>query len=113
MKIFVVRHASAVERFLWDGDDSERPLDKMGADQSLLIAEFFSEIKISSIYSSLAVRCQQTIWPTARQSDVQVELSDALFEGSTKKNYRTSRDTHKSRNYRRLSSSLQPWRCHK
>ena len=85
MKIFVVRHASAVERFLWDGDDSERPLDKMGADQSLLIAEFFSEIKISSIYSSLAVRCQQTIWPTARQSDVQVELSDALFEGSTKK----------------------------
>ncbi len=83
MKIFVVRHASAIERFLWDGDDSERPIDEKGVNQSSLIAEYFSTIQISSIFSSMAVRCQQTIWPTARQSGIQVELSDSLFEGST------------------------------
>ena len=84
MKIFVVRHASAIERFLWDGDDSERPIDEKGVNQSSLIAEYFSTIQISSIFSSMAVRCQQTIWPTARQSGIQVELSDSLFEGSTR-----------------------------
>ena len=83
MKIFIVRHASAVERFSWDGDDTDRPLDEEGSNQSLMIAKYFSDIEISSIFSSAAVRCQQTIWPTAHQFGIQIELSNSLSEGST------------------------------
>ena len=61
MKIFIVRHASAVERFSWDGDDTDRPLDEEGSNQSLMIAKYFSDTEISSIFCSAAVRCQQTI----------------------------------------------------
>ena len=84
MKIFLVRHASAVERFSWNTDDSERPLDKEGSNQSLMIAKYFSSINISSIFCSMAVRCQQTIWPTAQQSGIQIELLNSLSEGSTR-----------------------------
>jgi len=83
MKIFVVRHASAIERFFWNGDDSERPLDEEGSNQSLMIAKYFSDTNISSIFCSPAVRCQQTIWPTAQQSGIKIELSNSLSEGST------------------------------
>ena len=37
----------------------------------------------SSIFCSAAVRCQQTIWPTANQFGIQIELSNSLSEGST------------------------------
>ena len=50
MKIFVVRHASAVERFSWNGDDTDRPLDENGSNQSLMIAKYFSDTEISSIF---------------------------------------------------------------
>ena len=83
MKIFIVRHASAVERFSWNGDDTDRPLDDEGSNQSLMIAKYFSDTEISSIFSSAAVRCQQTIWPTAHQFGIQIELSNSLSEGST------------------------------
>ena len=83
MKIFIVRHASAVERFSWDGDDTDRPLDEEGSNQSLMIAKYFSDTEISSIFCSPAVRCQQTIWPTAHQSEIQIEMSNSLSEGST------------------------------
>ena len=83
MKIFVVRHASTIERFTWDGDDSERPIDKEGSSQSLMIAKYFLDTNISSIFCSPAVRCQQTIWPTAQQSNTKIELSNSLSEGST------------------------------
>ena len=82
MKIFVVRHASAVERFVWNGDDSERPLDEEGSNQSLMVSKYFSNINISSIFCSPAVRCQQTIWPTAQKSGTKIELSNSLSEGS-------------------------------
>ena len=83
MKIFVVRHASAIERFFWSGDDSERPLNEEGSNQSLMIAKYFSDINKSSIFCSTAVRCQQTIWPTADLFGIQIELSNSLSEGST------------------------------
>ena len=50
MKIFIVRHASAVERFSWNGDDIDRPLDDEGSNQSLMIAKYFSDTEISSIF---------------------------------------------------------------
>ena len=42
-KLYLLRHAKAGERRLWDGDDVERPLSAKGRKQSDLLAERLSQ----------------------------------------------------------------------
>ena len=82
MKIFLVRHASAVDRHFWEGEEIDRPLDDIGKTQSQALIERFSHIEISSVLSSGAARCKQTIWPTSIKCKKEVQEVKALFEGS-------------------------------
>lgn len=82
MKLFVVRHAKAGSREAWDTDDDLRPLSKAGRRQSAAMAELLSDEGITTIVSSPAVRCRQTVEPLAERIRLPVDLSDALTEGA-------------------------------
>ena len=82
MDLFLVRHADAGSRKAWTGDDCTRPLSPLGLQQASGIRTAFSAEPVTRIFSSPAVRCIQTIEPLADALGLEIEVSDALFEGS-------------------------------
>lgn len=79
-KIFLVRHAKAGERRLWNGPDIERPLSKKGWRQSELLAKKLAKVPATALFSSPYVRCSQTLEPLARRLGLDIAISDALEE---------------------------------
>jgi 8-oxo-dGTP diphosphatase len=79
--IYLVRHAKAGERRVWEGDDEARPLSKLGWKQSEAIAERLASKHVTSLYSSPYVRCMQTLEPLAERLDVEIEPERRLYEG--------------------------------
>jgi 8-oxo-dGTP diphosphatase len=80
-KLYLVRHAKAGERRLWDGDDIERPLSPKGWKQADLLASRLLGLDVSALYSSPYVRCMQTLQPLADLLDLEVEADARLSEG--------------------------------
>lgn len=81
--LFIVRHASAGVRGSLSSHDSERPLDAVGRDQSGAIADLLAGYPIESLYSSPALRCQQTLGPLSTKLGLLVEARTELFEGAS------------------------------
>lgn len=79
--VYLVRHAKAGERRLWNGDDEARPLSKYGWKQSQAIARRLGSKRASSLYSSPYVRCVQTLEPLAERLGVDVQAEPRLYEG--------------------------------
>jgi 8-oxo-dGTP diphosphatase len=79
--IYLVRHAKAGERRVWEGDDEARPLSKHGWRQSEAIADRLSKKGATSLYSSPYVRCMQTLQPLGQRLGVEVETERRLSEG--------------------------------
>ena len=77
--LILLRHAKAVPRSAWDGDDTERPLDGSGRDDAEtlapLLATFAPEARV---ISSAAVRCLDTIGPYAELTGAEVRVERAL-----------------------------------
>ncbi|TMD83624.1 MAG: histidine phosphatase family protein, partial [Chloroflexi bacterium] len=65
MAAFVIRHAKAVDREEWVGDDRLRPLIKGGRRQADELAENLKNERIDKILSSAYVRCVETVEPLA------------------------------------------------
>jgi 8-oxo-dGTP diphosphatase len=80
--IYLVRHAKAGERRLWESDDEARPLSKLGHRQSEAIAERLVGKGATSLHSSPYVRCVQTLEPLATRLDVEIRHDDRLVEGA-------------------------------
>ena len=79
--IYLVRHAKAGERRVWEGDDEERPLSKDGWKQSEAIAKRLAAKGATSLHPSPYVRCMQTLEPLAKRLGVAVEADRRRFEG--------------------------------
>jgi len=79
--IYLVRHAKAGERRVWDGDDEARPLSKHGWKQSEAIAKRLAAKGATSLYSSPYVRCMQTLEPLGKRLGVEVQADHRLYEG--------------------------------
>jgi len=79
--IYLVRHAKAGERRVWEGDDEARPLSKHGWKQSEAIAERLAAKGATSLLSSPYVRCMQTLEPLADRLGVEVQPERRLYEG--------------------------------
>lgn len=79
--IYLVRHAKAGERRVWEGDDEARPLSKLGWKQSEAIAIRLESKGATSLYSSPYIRCMQTLEPLAERLGVDVESEPRLYEG--------------------------------
>ncbi len=79
-RLYLVRHAKAGERRLWDGDDRDRPLSPKGWKQAELLAARLVPLDVSELYSSPYVRCLQTVQPLADRLDRTVEIDNRLAE---------------------------------
>ncbi len=81
-RVLVVRHAVAVERDDWDGDDRLRPLDEKGRRQADALAGTLAELGADGLYSSPAIRCIATFEPAAALLGLSIETRSELFEGA-------------------------------
>ena len=79
--IHLVRHAHALARTGWRGDDGLRPLSERGIAQARALATGVTPPGAFVLVSSPAVRCQSTLRPLAERLAAGIELLDALAEG--------------------------------
>lgn len=78
--IYLVRHAKAGERRVWEGDDVDRPLSKTGWRQSNAVARRLSRKRVTALYASPYVRCMQTLEPLGEMMGLEVRKEKRLFE---------------------------------
>ena len=81
MTLHLVRHATAGHRSPFDGDDLGRQLSEAGHEQAAVLAGFFAQMPVRSVWSSLAERCLQTVTPVAAQHGLEVVPQRFLTEG--------------------------------
>jgi len=80
--ILLLRHAHAGDRSRWDGDDRVRPLTERGVHQAQGLVSTYDGRAIDRILTSPWERCVQTIEPLAEAFHLDVEVEDALGEGT-------------------------------
>ena len=78
--VYLVRHAKAGERRVWDGDDEDRPLSKTGWKQARAVADRLEPRHTTRLVSSAYVRCVQTLEPLGELLGQTVETDPRLFE---------------------------------
>jgi broad specificity phosphatase PhoE len=81
--IYLVRHAKAGERGVWDGDDQLRPLSGRGRHQARGLLEVLEDAQFDRLLSSPYVRCMETVVPLSGERGVAIEPVEALAEGAT------------------------------
>jgi 8-oxo-dGTP diphosphatase len=83
MTVFLVRHAVALSRKAWKGDDDDlRPLTPKGQRQASWLVDLLGDASVRRVLSSPAVRCVETVQPLAKKLGLQVEATDMLQEGA-------------------------------
>jgi 8-oxo-dGTP diphosphatase len=80
MAVLLVRHASAGDRQLWQGDDRERPLDGRGRRDSKELVEQLERFRIEEILTSPYRRCLETVGPLARARLLEIDVREELGE---------------------------------
>lgn len=88
--LVLLRHAKAIQRLEWQGDDGDRPLDSYGQRQAARMLPNYFPYQIMEIHSSDAIRCLETVEPLARSLQLNIIISEELGE------YRYSRDSKAS-----------------
>ena len=78
--LVVLRHAKALPRKSWDGDDRERPLDQRGHEQAQQLVPLLEAWGVSRVVTSSSARCVQTVAPHADSTGRKVRATDALSE---------------------------------
>ena len=78
--LILMRHAKAVKRSDWQGDDGDRPLDSLGQRQAKRLLTNYFPFHIEEIHSSDAIRCLETVEPLARSLQIDIIISEDLSE---------------------------------
>ena len=76
----LLRHAKAIKRNDWNGDDSDRPLDNVGQVIAKKIPQHLQMFNIHEIHSSDAYRCMSTIEPMSETLGIPKVITDQLSE---------------------------------
>jgi 8-oxo-dGTP diphosphatase len=81
--LVLLRHAKALKRDEWDGEDSDRPLDNLGQLQAKRLLPQFYPYSISEVHSSDAYRCMQTVEDLTRALELNtiigLDLSEDMY----------------------------------
>jgi 8-oxo-dGTP diphosphatase len=80
-----LRHAKAVKRSEWFGEDSDRPLSSVGQLQVSKLSGTLVAYGIMQVHSSDAIRCCDTIQSFAKQMGIDSVISSQLSEDVYKK----------------------------
>lgn len=78
--LLVVRHAEALRRKSWKGDESSRPLKGRGQRQAAQLVELLSAYGVARVVSSDATRCVDTVLPYVEASGADLVLDPAFAE---------------------------------
>jgi 8-oxo-dGTP diphosphatase len=81
MTIYLVRHAKAGDRGLWQGDDWLRPLSRAGRSQARGLLTLLHDARFDRVLSSRFVRCMESVVPIAGERRLAIEIEDSLGEG--------------------------------
>jgi 8-oxo-dGTP diphosphatase len=79
--VYLVRHAKAGDRHVWEGNDEDRPLSGRGRIQSRGLVPLLADATFDRLLSSPYVRCMETLIPLAAQRGLAIEPVEALAEG--------------------------------
>jgi phosphohistidine phosphatase SixA len=82
MSVLLIRHANAGARKDWDGDDRLRPLSSKGQRQAEHLIDLLEGYAPQRILASPYIRCVETVSPLAAFLGINVEVIEALAEGS-------------------------------
>ena len=78
--LVLLRHAKALPRVEWEGEDEDRPLNYLGQRQAQKMAMQFADFGLKKIYTSDAVRCLDTIKEMSEALDLELEITKHLSE---------------------------------
>jgi 8-oxo-(d)GTP phosphatase len=84
--LVLLRHAKAIARSEWRGEDEDRPLADLGRRQSIALVKQLAPYDLKSIYSSDAVRCLDTVTPLSDFLAKKVKVNSNLSEYRYAKN---------------------------
>jgi len=80
-RILLVRHAKALPKRGWAGDDNLRPLEKMGRRQSKMLVSALSGYCPRSLVSAAPDRCAQTVTPLSQALGLPFAVDSAFNDG--------------------------------
>jgi exopolyphosphatase/guanosine-5'-triphosphate,3'-diphosphate pyrophosphatase len=83
LKLYLVRHARAIPRDEWKGEDLLRPLSERGRSESEALLNLILADPPARIVSAPSLRCQQTVEAVAVATDLDVVVDERLGEGET------------------------------
>lgn len=78
--LLITRHAKAMDRKRWNGEDVERPLTGWGRRQARALTPLFKAFGVRRVASSTSARCVQTIEPFVRCTGLEWEGWPAVTE---------------------------------
>ncbi len=80
--LYLVRHAKAGERRIWEADDESRPLSTSGWKQARKVAKRLTPLEPTTLISSPYLRCIQTLEPLADRTGLDIAIDKRLSEGA-------------------------------
>lgn len=84
--LIMLRHAKALERAEWQGEDEDRPLQLIGQLQAKRMLSLYQVFGLDEIYTSDAVRCLDTVSQMAKSLELIPNITNAVSEYTYKKN---------------------------
>ena len=86
--LIMLRHAKALERAEWQGEDEDRPLQLVGQLQAKRMLSLYQVFGLNEIHTSDAVRCLDTVAQMAKSLQITPVITNAVSEYT----YRKSKD---------------------
>lgn len=90
--LILLRHAKAITRDEWQGEDDDRPLDSYGQNQAKRLLAMYQVFNLEQIHSSDAVRCYDTVISIAKGLNIKLEVTGKLSESTYKKDKEKASD---------------------
>jgi len=84
--LIMLRHAKALAREEWQGEDEDRPLDQLGQQQARRMLSLYQVYGLTQIHTSDAVRCHDTVEQMAKALDLSLTITNKVSEYTWKKN---------------------------
>jgi 8-oxo-dGTP diphosphatase len=84
--LIMLRHAKALERAEWQGEDEDRPLQLVGQLQAKRMLSLYQVFGLEEIHTSDAVRCLDTVAQMAKSLQITPVITSAVSEYTFKKN---------------------------
>ena len=84
--LIMLRHAKALERVEWQGEDEDRPLQLIGQLQAKRMLSLYQVFGLDEIHTSDAVRCLDTVSQMAKSLQLTPSITNTVSEYTYKKN---------------------------